>query len=389
MPTRAPSSVRPRRARRFVALGIGAALLGTAALVYGRTPPAEQVLETEEHRVRLVTVASGLRNPWGLAFLPGGDLLVTEKGGRVRLLRGGVLQPQPVAELEVASSGQGGLLDVELHPGFAENRLVYLTYAKRGARGSTTALARGRWDGSRLVDVRDVFVAEAWSGGGQHFGSRIVFDRAGMVYFGVGERNEKSPAQDLASDKGKILRLHDDGRIPRDNPFVDREGARPEIFSYGHRNPQGMTLHPETGELWETEHGARGGDEVNRVRAGRNYGWPRITHGVDYSGARISADTALPGMEQPVLHWTPSIAPSGLAFYTGDRIPRWRGQLFAGALAGEQLRRLVLRGDRVVHQETLLRGRSRIRAVRNGPDGNLYLLTDASEGSLLRLEPAP
>jgi aldose sugar dehydrogenase len=197
------------------------------------------------------------------------------------------------------------------------------------------------------------------------------------------------PAQDLTNDKGKVLRLHDDGRIPRDNPFVGRAGARPEIFSYGHRNPQGMTLHPATGELWETEHGARGGDEINRVRAGRNYGWPRITHGVDYSGARISPDSALPDMEQPVLHWTPSIAPSGLAIYTGDRFPRWRGQLFAGALAGEQLRRVVLQGDRAVHQETLLRGRARIRTVKNGPDGNLYLLTDAAGGSLLRLEPAP
>jgi glucose/arabinose dehydrogenase len=388
MPPRPLRTPAPRR-RRIAALAVGAALLGTAAVVYGRTPPAEQLLETEEHRVRVVTVASGLRNPWGLAFLPGGDVLVTEKGGRVRLVRGGALHAQPVAELEVASAGQGGLLDVALHPDFAQNRLVYLTYSKRGPQGSTTALARGRWDGSRLIDVRDVFVAEAWSGRSQHFGSRIVFDRAGMVYFGIGDRNEKAPAQDLASDKGKILRLHDDGRIPRDNPFAGRGGARPEIFSYGHRNPQGMTLHPESGELWETEHGARGGDEINRVRPGRNYGWPRITHGVDYSGARISPDTALPGMEQPVLHWTPSIAPSGLAFYTGTRFPRWRGQLFAGALAGEQLRRVVLRDGRAVHQETLLRGRSRIRAVADGPDGNLYILTDASGGLLLRLEPAP
>ncbi|WP_284352267.1 PQQ-dependent sugar dehydrogenase [Roseisolibacter agri] len=388
MPHRPPFA-RPRPSRRRLAVGIAAAVLGTAAFMWRRTPPRVQVLDTQEHRVRVTTVVDGLRSPWGLTFLPGGDLLITEKRGRLRLVRAGVLQPEPVAELEVASSGQGGLLDVELHPGFARNRLVYLTYSKPGPRGSTTALARGRWDGSRLVDVQDVFVAEAWGRGGQHFGSRIVFDRAGMVYFGVGERNEKYPAQDLASDKGKILRLHDDGRIPRDNPFVGRTDARPEIFSYGHRNPQGMTLHPVTGELWETEHGARGGDEVNHVRAGRNYGWPRITHGVDYSGARISPDSALPGMEQPVLHWTPSIAPSGLAIYAGDRFPRWRGHLFAGALAGQQLRRVVVEGDRAVHQETLLEGRSRIRAVKNGPDGNLYLLTDASEGSLLRVEPAP
>ena len=367
---------------------LAAAITAVATSVAG-TPADAQVIESEEHRFRVVTVATGLVNPWGLAFLPNGDLLVTEKAGRVRLVRKGTRQPVPVPGApEVVARGQGGLLDIELHPRFAQNRLVYLTYSKPGPQGATTALARARFDGTRLVDLRDVFVADAWSRTGAHFGSRIVFDRAGMVYVSVGERNEKTPAQDLSDDKGTILRLHDDGRVPRDNPFVGRQGARPEIFSYGHRNPQGMALHPTTGELWANEHGARGGDEINRVRAGRNYGWPLITHGVDYSGARISPDTARTGLEQPLLHWTPSIAPSGMAFYTGDRFPRWRGSVFNGALAGQQLRRVVFDGDRPVRQETLLRGRARIRAVKMGPDGFLYLLTDESDGSVLRLEPA-
>jgi glucose/arabinose dehydrogenase len=345
-------------------------------------------VSSEEHRFRVVTVASGLANPWGLAFLPGGDVLVTERGGRLRLVRGGTLQAEPVAGgPEVHASGQGGLLDVALHPRFAENRFVYLTYSKAGSRGSTTALARARWDGTRLTGLQELLVADAWSRRSQHYGSRIVFDSAGFVYIGVGDRNEQSPAQELGNHKGTVLRLHDDGRVPRDNPFVGRAGAKPEIFSYGHRNPQGMTLHPVTGALWASEHGARGGDEINVVRAGRNYGWPAITHGVDYSGAPISPDTARPGMEQPVLHWTPSIAPSGLAFYAGDRFPRWRGNLLGGALAGEQLRRVVLDGERPVRQEVVLRGHGRIRAVAVGPDGHVYLLTDASDGRLLRLEP--
>jgi glucose/arabinose dehydrogenase len=377
-----------RRRRVIAGLAIAAAVVFAARAGLRRWREAQPV-QSEEHRFRVVSIVSGLDHPWGIAFLPGGDLLVTERPGRLRLVHAGVLRPEPIdGTPEVSARAQGGLLDVELHPRFAENRLVYLTYAKPGPNGATTALARGRFDGARLVDVRDVFVADAWRTTGQHFGSRIVFDSAGLVYFGVGEGNLKAPAQDLGTHLGKILRLHDDGRVPDDNPFVGRTGARPEIFSYGHRNPQGMTLHPVTRELWESEHGARGGDEVNLVRAGRNYGWPAITHGVDYDGRRISPDTALPGMEQPVLHWTPSIAPSGLAFYAGERFPRWKGNAFGGALAGQQLRRIVIEGDRAVHQEVLLRGRARIRAVKASPDGYLYLLTDGDAGQVLRLEPA-
>ncbi|HEX5579978.1 MAG TPA: PQQ-dependent sugar dehydrogenase [Gemmatimonadaceae bacterium] len=369
------------------------AAVATAAAVVLAVPAqpagAQQVVQSEEHPFRVVTVVEGLVNPWGMAFLPGGDILVTERPGRLRLVRGGKLQPQPVAGTpEVWANGQGGLLDVELHPRFAENRLVYLTYSKPAEGGATTALARGRWDGNRITGLADIFVAAAVGTRGQHFGSRIVFDSAGYVYVSVGERNEKTPAQELGNHKGTIVRLHDDGRVPRDNPFVGRQGARPEIFSYGHRNPQGMALHPVTRELWANEHGARGGDEINRVLAGRNYGWPAITHGVNYDGTPISPDTARAGMEQPVIHWTPSIAPSGMAFYTGDRFPRWKGNIFNGSMAGQQLRRVVLDGNRVTHQEVLLKDRARIRAVEVGPDGYIYLLTDAPrDAMMLRLEP--
>jgi aldose sugar dehydrogenase len=372
----------PRRAR---VLAVAAA--GVMVPVIGcQTSPVDA--RPEDHQFRVVTVASGLQHPWGVAFLPDGAILVTERPGQVRLIRNGELQQQPIpGGPQVRASGQGGLLDVALHPDFASNRLVYFTYSKPGDGGATTALARARFDGTSLTELRDVFVAEAWSTAGQHFGSRIAFDRQGMVYFSVGDRGAGTRAQNLADHVGTVMRLHDDGRVPPDNPFVGRAGARPEIFTYGHRNIQGMDVHPVTGEIWTNEHGARGGDEINVLRPGRNYGWPLITHGVDYSGMRVSPDTALEGLEQPLLHWTPSIAPSGLAIYHGNRFPAWRGDVFNGALAGQQLRRVVVDGYRVVRQEKLLEGRGRIRQVKVGPDGYIYLLIDASNGSLLRLEP--
>lgn len=381
--SRRPLPLRPSGRRAAVATVLA------VASVACRAPAGAQVVQSAEHPVRVDTVVTGLANPWGLVFLPGGDMLVTEKAGRVRLVRDGVLQAEPVAGgPEVRASGQGGLLDIERHPRFEENRLVYLTYSKGRDGEGTTALARARFDGTRLTGLEELFVGDAWSRRGQHFGSRIVFDSSGHLFMSIGERGEKTPAQDPSNHKGSIMRLHDDGRVPQDNPFVGREGHRPEIWSYGHRNPQGMALHPATHELWATEHGARGGDEINRVLAGRNYGWPLITHGVDYDGSQISPDTARAGLEQPVAHWTPSIAPSGLAFYTGTRFPRWQGNLFAGSLAGQQLRRVVLDGNRVVKQETVLQGFGRIRTVKMGPDGYLYVLTDAPNGALLRLVPA-
>ncbi|HUF28802.1 MAG TPA: PQQ-dependent sugar dehydrogenase [Gemmatimonadaceae bacterium] len=355
----------------------------------GPNADAQQVHESEEHRFRVDTVATGLENPWGIAFLPGGDMLVTERAGRVRVIRNGALQAEAVPGApEVRARGQGGLLDIALHPRFAANRYVYLTYSKPGPIRATTAIARARFDGQRLEGLQDLLVTDAWGTGGNHFGSRIVFDSAGMMYITVGERNERQRAQNLGDHAGTVLRLHDDGRVPRDNPFVGRAGARPEIYSYGHRNAQGADLHPSTGELWLNEHGPRGGDEINIARAGRNYGWPVITFGREYSGAQITADTARAGMEQPVLHWTPSIAVSGMAFYTGDRFPGWRGNVFNGALAAQHLRRVVLDGNRAVHQESLLPRIGRIRTVKMGPDGYLYLLIDAPNGSVLRLVPA-
>jgi aldose sugar dehydrogenase len=387
-PTREGGYIMQLRSDSATARAIGiAGSIALVALATGcQTNPVDA--RVSDHEFRVVTVASGLQHPWGMAFLPGGDILVTERAGRVRMIRENQLQQTPVAGgPEVRASGQGGLLDIELHPDFANNRLVYFTYSKPGDGGATTALARARFDGTRFHDLQDVFVTDAWSTAGQHFGSRIVFDRSGFVYFNVGDRGARNRAQQLNDHVGTVMRLHDDGRVPQDNPFVGRNDARPEIFSYGHRNIQGMDLHPETGEIWTNEHGARGGDEINVLRAGRNYGWPLITHGVDYSGAQVSPDTAREGMEQPLLHWTPSIAPSGLAIYRGDAFPGWRGNIFNGALAGEHLRRVVVEGHRVVRQESMLQGRGRIRDVRVGPDGLIYLLTDASNGALLRLEP--
>ena len=345
----------------------------------------------EEHAFRVVTMTRGLEHPWGLAFLPDGRRLVTERPGRLRLVAAdGTLDPQPVTGLPtIAIHGQGGLLDVALHPGFAENGLIYLSYAARGEGGVGTEVARGRLVDHRLENVEVLFRQQPKSSGGRHFGSRLVFDRQGYLYITLGDRGEQERAQKMDDLAGKIVRLHDDGRIPADNPFVDRPGARPEIYSLGNRNVQGAALHPLTGELWAQEHGPQGGDEVNVIRAGRNYGWPVITYGVEYVvGTKIGEGTHKPGMEQPLHVWVPSIAPSGMAFYQGDRFPRWRGDLFVGALKDQMLVRLRFDGEKRVEEERLLKGvLGRIRDVRAGPDGYLYLLTDSPDGVIARLEP--
>jgi aldose sugar dehydrogenase len=341
-----------------------------------------------QHGVRTVTVVEGLEHPWAVAFLPGGEILVTERPGRLRVVRDGQLIAQPVAGVpEVWARGQGGLLDVVPHPDFASNRLVYLSYSKPGPRGATTAVIRGRFEGDRLTDVQEVIEARAWGTRGQHFGSRLAFDPEGYLYITTGDRGEMNRAQDLTDHAGAVLRLHDDGRVPADNPFVGRDDARPEIFTWGNRNGQGLAVHPETGQVWQNEHGPRGGDEVNLLQPGRNYGWPVITFGINYDGAPITDRTEQPGMEQPVHHWVPSIATSGMTFYTGDRFPGWRGDLFVGGLAGQVLSRLRLDGTRVVEEERLLENVGRIRDVRTGPDGYLYVLLDAARAPLLRLEP--
>lgn len=348
-----------------------------------------QPRNSEEHAFRLATVASGLENPWGIAFLPDGRMLVTERAGRLQVV-------SPDGSTQVVSGtpeawvrGQGGLLDVEVHPDFAQNRLVYLTWSKAVGEGATTALGRGRLEGNSLSGFEEIFVANAATTTGAHFGSRIVFDGRGHVFIGIGDRGIMQAAQDPTNHQGTIIRLRDDGRVPADNPFVGREGFLPEIFAYGIRSPQGMARHPETGALWENEHGPRGGDEVNLIEAGRNYGWPAITFGINYNGNIISNDTARTGMEQPLTYWVPSIAVSGMTFYTGDRFPNWRGNLFVGALAGQHIRRLVLDGTRITHQEVMLNDiRSRVRQIKQGPDGFLYLITDEGNGRVLRMEPS-
>ena len=348
-----------------------------------------QDFSSEKARFRVVTVASGLGNPWALAFLPDGRMLVTERPGRMRLVaRDGALSAPLGGVPPVVAQGQGGLLDVALDREFAANRTIYFCFSESGAGGAGTAVARARLGESALEEVRVIFRQLPKVGGGLHFGCRIVINREGLLFVTLGERYQRDRAQELGAHLGKVIRIRGDGSVPPDNPFVNRAGALPEIWSYGHRNPQGAALHPQTGALWLHEHGARGGDEINIPEAGKNYGWPVITHGIDYSGAPIGIGKSAPGMEPPRYFWVPSIAPSGMAFYSGDAFASWRGNLFAGALAGQRLVRLELDGSSVKHEERLLGElNERIRDVRAGPDGFIYLLTDSSNGRILRLEP--
>ena len=366
-------------------------LLG-AALALGATAAHAQVTRSEAHDFRVVRLVEGLEHPWGLAFLPDGRMLVTERPGRLRIVgKDGRLAPQAVSGLpEIAVYGQGGLLDVALHPRFSENNLIYLSYAARGDGGIGTEVARGRLAGNRLENIHVIFRQQPKGSSGRHFGSRLVFDREGFLYITLGDRGEMERAQKSDDHAGSVIRLHDDGRVPKDNPFVGKSGWKPEKYTLGNRNVQGAALHPQTGLLWTHEHGPQGGDEVNVIRAGVNYGWPVITYGVNYGfGTKIGEGTHKPGMAQPLHYWVPSIAPSGMAFYTGDRFPRWRGDLFIGALRDQMLVRLRLDGEKIVTEERMLQNTlGRIRDVRNGPDGLLYLLTDEPRGVLARLEPA-
>ena len=354
-------------------------------------PEAPRDFQTIAQPIRVVPYVRGLAAPWSMAFLPNGDMLVTEKVGRLRIVRNGMLDPQPIAGTpQVVAMQQGGLLEVAVHPRFAENQFVYVTYSKAGEQGNTTALARGRFDGKALVELKDLFVADAWSKGGLHFGGKLAFGPDGMLYMTVGERNDRNRAQETTHHAGKLLRLRDDGTVPMDNPFVGRAGFRPEIYSYGHRNLQGLAFHPTTGQLWEHEHGPQGGDELNLIQPGKNYGWPVVTLGREYSGDPITPVWYREGMEQPVTVWVPSIAVSGMMFYTGDRLPGWKGDLFVGGLSGLQLHRVVFASGGPRGRETLLAElKQRIRDVRQGPDGLIYLATDANpNGVILRIEPA-
>jgi glucose/arabinose dehydrogenase len=393
-----------RMTRRLTAVALTTALVATLGIGaeaqrrFRRVPalpfPTEPVvLDTLEGRIRVVPMVGGLSSPWSLTFLPNGDMLVTEKTGALRLVRNGQLMPEPIAGTpDVAARGQGGLMEVALHPEFAANQTIYLTYSKAGERGNTTALARGRLNGMAIEGLEDIFVAEAWSErSGIHFGSKIAFGPDGKLYMTVGERGEGKPAQDLSVHKGKLLRLNDDGTVPPDNPFVGRSDARPEIFSYGHRNMQGLAFHPTTGALWETEHGPQGGDELNLIQAGKNYGWPIATHGREYSGVIITNQPYVEGMEPPVVALVPSLGLSGLVIYTGDAFPAWKGNFFLGGLSGLQIQRVGFTDEfLLIGMEELLRDvRQRIRDLRQGPDGLLYVVTDGNNGGILRIEPVP
>lgn len=374
---------------RFFVFGLPV-LAGTAALAQ-----EPQRFHTAKAEVLVETVATGLENPWGLAFLPDGRMLVTERPGRLRIVSadGKVSEPLGGSIPRVAARGQGGLLDVALDPAFATNRLVYLSFAENrgeGRAGTSVMRARLNQDGTRLEAGQIIFRQEPSHTGGNHFGSRLVFDRSGNLFVTLGDRfNLREQAQNPANHLGKIVHIKPEGGPAPDNPYLNRNGIRPEIWSIGHRNVQGAALHPETGELWTAEHGARGGDEINIPAKAKNYGWPVITYGVDYSGAKIGEGTAKPGMEQSVYYWDPSIAPSGMAFYTGDKFPAWRGSVLVGALAGKLVSRLETGGNKIVAEERMLQGLGeRIRDVRQGSDGFVYLLTDSAQGKILRLTPA-
>ena len=344
------------------------------------------------------TVAEGLERPWGMAWLPDGSMLISEKAGRLRLLKNGVLEPTPIAGVpSVMSSGQGGLMDVSIHPRFAENRFVYLTYASGTADANRTRIARARFDGKALQDLRVIFEVSQVKSGTQHFGSRILWLPDGTMLVAIGDGGNppvqlegdliRKQAQNLRSRLGKIVRLNDDGSIPRDNPFATNANADPAIWSYGHRNIQGIAFDPGTKRVWVTEHGARGGDELNLAEAGKNYGWPLVTHSQEYAGGEISQERSRPGMVDPKVVWTPATAPSGLAFYTGDRFPAWRGNLFAGGLVSQDVRRIELDAAGNVRSQEEISIGQRVRDVRQSPDGLLYVLTDESNGKLIRLEP--
>jgi glucose/arabinose dehydrogenase len=368
------------------------ALLATGPVAAEDTPThfPDAKAAPDADRVKVETLADGLDHPWGLAFLPDGRLLVTERPGRMRLVdRNGRLSAPLAGVPEVYAQGQGGLLDVAVDPQFAQNRTIYFSFAEPGEGGAGTAVARAVLGAAGLEQLRVIYRQVPKVGGGAHFGSRLVFGRDGTLFVTQGDRySQRERAQDLSVTIGKVVRIRTDGSIPPDNPFVRREGARPEIWSYGHRNVQGATLGPD-GQLWTAEHGAQGGDEINHPQAGRNYGWPVITYGRDYSGAKIGIGTSAPGMEQPVHYFDPSIAPSGLAFYTGDAFPQWKGSLLVGSLKFTHLARLELRNGRVVSETRYLQDLGeRIRDVVQGPDGLVYLLTDSDKGRILRLRPA-
>jgi aldose sugar dehydrogenase len=388
------------------------ALLPIAVSIYAQQAQpitnGPQILNVQGGKIRVTAVATGLFHPWGLAFPDARTILVSERNGRLRMVRDGTLLPEPVwTSPTPAGEGADSLHFITLHPKFSENRLVYMAYPKRGDRGITLAVARGRFDGAKLTDVQEIFVADAWETGGNLAG-RVYFGPDGSLYVTVGDRDRiccngsednslRMKAQSLESDAGKTLRLRDDGSIPPDNPFVGRAGAKPEIFTYGHRNGYGLAINPETGDLWQAEIGPMGGDEVNILQPGHNYGWPLVSMGRNYTGSLVSDQPwARPGMDNPRMFWVPSISPSSIIFYTGDKFPRWKNNLFVGALTTQQLIRVAFhQPSQAERREGLLvELHQRIRDVQQGPDGNLYVATEraiggnTADGTVLKIEPA-
>ncbi len=364
--------------------------------------PSDLPHSSARHDFRITTVAEGLDHPWSMAWLPDGTMLIVERPGRVRVVRDGVLQPEVVRGWPgvYRDRGQGGFMDILPHPDFARNRWLYLSYGKpsHDASEGATTVVRGRWDNGRVADLEEIFEADAWGDNNNHFAGRMAFDRDGYLYVAVGDRMVTPnmmvdhPALDPTNHMGTIVRLHDDGTVPSDNPFVGRDDALPEIWSYGHRNIQGLAVDPLTGDLWANEHGPRGGDELNLIVRGGNYGWPVVSYGINYNGTVFTTETDRPGMESPRFVWTPSIGVSGMMIYRGDRFPWWRGSAFVGGMVGEQLARVTLAGSDAVSVETLLSGElGRIRDVREGPNGLIYLALEHLEEltSVVRLDPVP
>lgn len=364
----------------------------------GSPQASVQIAATPAQGFRQTTVVEGLERPWSMAWLPDGALLITEKAGRLRIVRKGQLDPTPIVGVpEVLTEGQAGLLDVSLHPQFAKNRQIYLTYSHGTVEANRTRLARATFDGKALRDLRVIFEVSQTKSGGQHFGSRILWlpDRTMLLALGDGGNPPvqldgdfiRKQAQNLRSRLGKIVRLRDDGSVPPDNPFINNKNADPAIWSYGHRNIQGLTFDASQRRVWATEHGSKGGDELNLARAGQNYGWPLVTYSQEYIGGEISKERSRPGMIDPKVVWTPAIAPSGLAFYSSDRVPAWKGNLFAGGLVSQDVRRIELdKAGNAKSQQRIAIGQ-RVRDVRQGADGLLYVLTDDAKGRLIRLEP--
>lgn len=366
-------------------------IFGTSLLLVSLIATAEQTFSSDKAKFRLETVAQNLEHPWSLAFLPDGSQLVTERAGRLRHIENGELKDEPISGVpDLVVSGQGGLLDVLLHPEFESNQTLFLSYAHEvSGKGMTTRVARAKLEDGQLSDVEVIFEALPRGKTGRHFAGRMEFDRDGNLYVAVGDRGKKKRAQRTDDDAGGVHRLTTAGKPAPGNPFTDDASVNDTFFTYGNRNIQGMTIHPETGEIWSHEHGPRGGDEINIIRAGNNYGWPDVTYGIAYSGGIISEKTTMEGVTDPLHYWDPSIAPSGMAFYTGDEFPEWQGDLFVGALKMQKLVRLSIENEEVREEEDLLEDLGeRIRDVRMGPDGALWLLTDESDGKVYRIVPA-